>query len=123
MSASPGSRGGGSGEGGKEPKVDTFEDASGKEVTVEITHGVTRVTGEVTYQVQIHVPREGSVHLAREGQKVPTVCIRGPSRVDKGMAEDDAERMKAAYLEGGIQKVRKVRASLTGRGGYDLAHR
>jgi len=89
-------------------------------VTVEIASGVTRVTGEVTYQVEMHIPREGRVHASQEGGRVPTVCIRGPSRVDRGMAEEDARKMKTAHLDGGIKQVRKVRASLTGRGGYDL---
>lgn len=56
----------------------------------------------------------------KEGQKPQTVCIRGPSRVERSIAEDDAEKLKSAFLEGGIQKVRVVRAALTGRGGYDV---
>jgi len=103
-----------------ELKSDVFQDENGNDVTVEIASGVTRVTGEVTYQVEMNIPREGRVHASQEGGKVPTVCIRGPSRVDRGMAEEDARKMKAAHLEGGIKQVRKVRAALTGRGGYDL---
>jgi len=105
---------------GDQGNGDGFKDADGGEVVIEIADGVTRVTGDVTYQVQMYIPREGAVHRQRDGQKQPTVCIRGPSRVDKPTVEDDAHRLKKAYLTGGIAEVRKVRAALTGRGGYDL---
>lgn len=105
---------------GEQQKPESLKDGD-DEITIEITDGVTRVTGDVTYQVQMYVPREGGAQKLRDGQKPQTVCIRGPSRVDKTTAEEDAQRLKKAFLEGGIQKVRKVRAALTGRGGYDIA--
>lgn len=89
-------------------------------VTMEIVDGVTRVTGDKTYQAQIYVPRVGAVHSLNPGQKPPTVCIRGPSRVDKHIAEDDGQKFKTAFEEGGIQELRRVRATLTGRGGCDV---
>mmetsp|Transcript_72740 Transcript_72740/g.168583 ORF Transcript_72740/g.168583 Transcript_72740/m.168583 type:complete len:302 (-) Transcript_72740:232-1137(-) len=105
---------------GDQYRSESFKDSDDNEITIEIADGVTRVTGDVTYQVQMHIPRQGGAQRLREGQKPPTVCIRGPSRVDRSTAEDDAHKLKSAFLEGGIQKVRKVRAALTGRGGYDV---
>lgn len=87
------------------------------EVDVEIVDGVKRVNGDASFQVQVYIPREGTRHMLKPGQKVPKVCIRGPSRGSRDVAEEDARRLRAAFHDGGVTELRKVRAALTGRGG------
>lgn len=92
----------------------------------EIVDGVPRVNGDLTYQAQIYVPRDRGVHVLGPGQKPPTVCIRGPSRVDRGDAEEDGEKLLKAFKKGGIGEVRKLRSVLNneaGRGGWGVDRR
>eukprot|EP00927_Polykrikos_kofoidii_P001220 TRINITY_DN10443_c0_g1_i2.p1 TRINITY_DN10443_c0_g1~~TRINITY_DN10443_c0_g1_i2.p1 ORF type:complete len:358 (-),score=43.33 TRINITY_DN10443_c0_g1_i2:219-1292(-) len=101
-----------------ETKVEGGDGHVDEDVVVEIVDGITRVSGEKTYQAQAYAPRPGvSFQSVGSANKMPTVCIRGPSRVDKMTAEDDAAKMKQGYHDGGIVQLRRVRASLTGRGG------
>lgn len=91
----------------------------GGDASTEVVAGVPRVNGDLTWQAQIYVPRGGLTH--RPGQKPVTLCIRGPSRHDKGDAESDGDKLLQAYKEGGVKEVRKVRSVLNneaGRGGW-----
>lgn len=89
-------------------------------MTVEIIDGIKRTNGDLTYQAQLNVPKDG-IGKVPSGRKAQTVCIRGPSRVERQGAEEDARALKDAFLEGGVQQVRKLRATLTGRAGSDIS--
>lgn len=91
------------------------------EATTEIVDGVPRSNGDLTWQAQIYVPRAGVAY--RPGQKPIMLCVRGPSRPSKEDVEDDARKLEAAFKEGGISKVRKIRSVLNneaGRGGWGM---
>lgn len=77
------------------------------------------MNGDLTWQAQVYVPRQGIVH--RPGQKTVTVCIRGPSRPSKEEAEKDTRKLEKAFKDGGAKEVRKLRSVLNneaGRGGW-----
>lgn len=83
--------------------------------------GVPRVNGDLTWQAQIYVPRQGCVHTLNPGQKPPTVCIRGPSRPSRHEADEDARKLESAYKDGGVKEVRRTRSVLNndaGRGAW-----
>mmetsp|Transcript_73077 Transcript_73077/g.144916 ORF Transcript_73077/g.144916 Transcript_73077/m.144916 type:complete len:222 (+) Transcript_73077:58-723(+) len=96
-------------------------DGGDEEARLEIVEGVPRVNGDPTWQAQIYVPRQGVSF--RPSQKPVTLCIRGPSRPCKEDVEDDGRKLEAAFKEGGISRVRKVRSILNndaGRGGWGM---
>lgn len=58
--------------------------------------------GAQTYLSEIYVPR---LPPLRPG----TICVRGPLRFEKDIAEDDRNRLAKAHAEGGYKKVQEIR--------------
>uniref|UniRef100_A0A7S1FCF3 Uncharacterized protein n=1 Tax=Noctiluca scintillans TaxID=2966 RepID=A0A7S1FCF3_NOCSC len=81
----------------------------------EVVDGAPRPsTGEPTWRTEILMP-QGSGGYNYAG-KVRTMCIRGPTRVDKEQAKRDAERLQKA-ADGGDAKTVKAAANEMLRGG------
>mmetsp|Transcript_71999 Transcript_71999/g.185715 ORF Transcript_71999/g.185715 Transcript_71999/m.185715 type:complete len:229 (+) Transcript_71999:132-818(+) len=72
----------------------------------EVVESKTRQsTGERTYRAEILMPQgEGFGPAGR----VRTMCIRGPSRVDREKAEDDAQELTKAAQGGDFKQVKVV---------------
>lgn len=87
--------------------------AEAPDASIEIVEGAPKMNGDPTYQAQIYVPRDRGVHVLTAGQKPPTVCIRGPSRLDRSDAESDGEKLLKTFRKSGIAEVRKLRSILS----------
>jgi len=72
-------------------------------------------TGEPTYRAEILVPQSQGYNYAG---KVRTMCIRGPSRVDKEQAHRDAERLEKAAESGDAKKVKAEANQMVRNGNY-----
>mmetsp|Transcript_44404 Transcript_44404/g.117824 ORF Transcript_44404/g.117824 Transcript_44404/m.117824 type:complete len:179 (-) Transcript_44404:145-681(-) len=76
----------------------------------EVVDGTPLNTGDPTWQGQILVPRMGQDGINHSGN-VRTICFRGPSRITKEQAEEDAAQFSKAS-EDGPQAVRDVAKQL-----------
>eukprot|EP00435_Cladocopium_sp_Y103_P017677 s1816_g4.t1 len=68
-------------------------------------------TGEPTWRAEIMMPQVGLTERTggnSYGGKVRTMCIRGPHRVDKSQAEEDAEKLGAAAKDGDTRAVKAI---------------
>jgi len=69
-----------------------------------------RHSGDKLYQAEIYLAmggdRGGSLG-PNSGGRPRTMCIRGPGRVDKQQAQDDADKLEKASQEG-IKAVREA---------------
>mmetsp|Transcript_133094 Transcript_133094/g.188029 ORF Transcript_133094/g.188029 Transcript_133094/m.188029 type:complete len:178 (-) Transcript_133094:83-616(-) len=76
-------------------------------------------TGEQTWRAEIMMPQVGLGDKSgayNYGGKVRTMCIRGPHRVDKQQAEDDAVKLEEAARDGDTRKVKAIANDMV-RGG------
>lgn len=72
-------------------------------------------TGEMTYRAEILMPQGGGYNYSG---KVRTMCIRGPSRVDRGQAQADADKLENAALGGDAKEVKAVAATMIRNGNH-----
>ncbi|CAE7559905.1 unnamed protein product [Symbiodinium natans] len=76
-------------------------------------------TGEQTWRAEIMMPQVGLGDKSgayNYGGKVRTMCIRGPHRVDKQQAEEDAIKLEDAAKDGDTRKVKAIANDMV-RGG------
>ena len=75
------------------------------EVQTKVVDGIVTRAGAQTYLSEIYVPR---LPPLRPG----TICVRGPLRFERDVAEDDCRRLAKAHAEGGYKKVQELRNAL-----------
>lgn len=97
------------------PKDAGHEPSSGKFET-KIEEGVPKSGGVRTYRAEIFLPRPGGTRPgmpATADTKMRTVCIRGPSRSERSLAEEDAQKfLEAAGPDGNQNNVRAMQKEL-----------
>eukprot|EP00434_Breviolum_minutum_P007398 symbB.v1.2.006529.t1/scaffold389.1/size214891/4 len=75
-------------------------------VEAKVVDARTRHSGEQTYQAEIYL----GLDAASAGRQ-RTMCVRGPCRVDKSQAQEDADKMEDATRDG-IKAVREIAATI-----------
>lgn len=71
-----------------------------------------RASGDLTWRAEITIPREGgSGLLGKRG----TTQVRGPSRVNKDVVQEDIDQLVDGYKKGGNNEMRKVQRELIAR--------
>ncbi|CAK9024936.1 unnamed protein product [Durusdinium trenchii] len=75
-------------------------------VEVKVVDARTRHSGEQTFQAEIYL----GLDAAAAGRQ-RTMCVRGPCRVDKSQAQEDADKMEDASRDG-MKAVREVAAKM-----------
>jgi len=72
------------------------------EVVTKVIDGAPNRAGDSTWLAEIYVPRP-------KPQRAGTICVRGPLRFGRNLAESDATRLTAGYKKGGYKEVQEVR--------------
>mmetsp|Transcript_2706 Transcript_2706/g.6143 ORF Transcript_2706/g.6143 Transcript_2706/m.6143 type:complete len:159 (-) Transcript_2706:201-677(-) len=75
-------------------------------VEAKVVDARTRHSGEPTFQAEVYL----GLDAAAAGRQ-RTMCIRGPCRVDRGQAQEDADKMEEAAKDG-IKAVREMAAKM-----------
>mmetsp|Transcript_92102 Transcript_92102/g.206211 ORF Transcript_92102/g.206211 Transcript_92102/m.206211 type:complete len:170 (-) Transcript_92102:205-714(-) len=78
----------------------------------EIEDGAPKANGTATWRAMILVPRPQRGE-ARPGAPPGTICIRGPNRPDRSLAEEDGEELEKAAAVGDMRHLREVQQRLT----------
>eukprot|EP00971_Amphidinium_carterae_P035636 701581-Amphidinium_carterae.1 len=79
--------------------------AEGDAVVTKVVDGERNRAGDKTWLAEIYVPRPPPM---RPG----TICVRGPLRFDKNVAEEDSRRLAKAHEKGGYKEVQECRNQL-----------
>merc|ERR1712110_1366837 len=91
------------GNGGRDDAVDA-EGVDGR-----VIDGQPKINGDKTWLAELQVPRPGTQEW---GGRVGSLCVRGPLRMDRKIAEDDLELFKQTHKRFGIKELQKVRSEL-----------
>merc|ERR1712137_153230 len=82
--------------------LDLDENGCEPGIVTKVIDGQPNRNGDPTWLAEIYVPRPPP-------QRPGTLCVRGPLRFDRTLADTDAQRLARAHRKGGYKEVQEIR--------------